>query len=113
MRAIRNGSTVTYKVDTSDASNPKLIRTNVLTGAKETIADQIIGFKVGSLIKNNDSDFLYNATAADADFRNWRRVTWLEEAHMGGMVMERSELGQPKASERAHMWTAELNKCFR
>jgi hypothetical protein len=44
-------SPVTYQVDASNATNPKLTRTQ--GGTTDVIAEQIIGFKVGATILNS------------------------------------------------------------
>lgn len=72
---------VTYKVDASDPSNPKLVRELTLKGTQDVVAEQIIGFKVGASVKNGaaDSDFLYDASADpplgyDSDWTSIRAV---------------------------------------
>jgi prepilin-type N-terminal cleavage/methylation domain-containing protein len=44
---------VTYKVDASDSTNPKLVRQVQPGGAEEVVADQVIGFKIGAGLWNN------------------------------------------------------------
>lgn len=57
-------SWVQYSVDASDPTNPKLTRV-VSGGAPQVIAEQIIGFKVGATLwNNNDSGDVY-------DFKNY------------------------------------------
>jgi type II secretory pathway pseudopilin PulG len=57
-------SAIRYAVDASDASNPKLVR--IANNSQDLIAEQIIGFKVGALVKDSvtDSDVRYKADAA-------------------------------------------------
>ncbi|HEV7521460.1 MAG TPA: prepilin-type N-terminal cleavage/methylation domain-containing protein [Candidatus Angelobacter sp.] len=51
-------SPITYQVDASDPTNPKLTRTQA--GTTNVIAEQIIGFKVGAAIWNGATDSTYN-----------------------------------------------------
>jgi prepilin-type N-terminal cleavage/methylation domain-containing protein len=47
-------SSVTYKVDTTDTTNPKLVRRAGPPGATTaTVTDQVIGFKVGAALWNS------------------------------------------------------------
>jgi len=52
---------ITYQVDASDPTNPKLTRTE--GGQTNVIAEQIIGFKVGAAIWNGTTDSTYNFDA--------------------------------------------------
>ncbi len=45
---------ITYKVDSSNAANPKLVRSQ--SGTTDTVMEQVIGFKVGATIWNNSTD---------------------------------------------------------
>lgn len=49
---------ITYRVDASDPTDPKLVRTQ--GGQTNVIAEQIIGFKVGASIWNGTTDGSYN-----------------------------------------------------
>jgi prepilin-type N-terminal cleavage/methylation domain-containing protein len=56
---------ITYWIDTSTASNPKLTRTQ--SGSASVLAEQVIGFKVGAIAWNATDDntlYSYNASAA-------------------------------------------------
>jgi prepilin-type N-terminal cleavage/methylation domain-containing protein len=56
-------SVVTYSVDTSTASNPKLVRTQ--GGTSNVLAEQVVGFRVGAMIWNGSDDtslFSYDPT---------------------------------------------------
>jgi prepilin-type N-terminal cleavage/methylation domain-containing protein len=53
---------ITYSVDASDPTNPKLIRTQ--SGTSYVIAEQIIGFKVGASIWNGTTDSTYSFDAS-------------------------------------------------
>lgn len=52
---------ITYQVDASDPTNPKLTRTQ--GGQTNVISEQIIGFKVGAAIWNGATDSTYNFDA--------------------------------------------------
>ena len=52
---------ITYQVDASDPTDPKLTRTE--GGQTNVIAEQIIGFKVGASIWNGGTDSTYNFDA--------------------------------------------------
>ena len=54
-------SPITYQVDTSTPSNPKLTRTQ--GGQTTVLAEQIIGFKVGASIWNGTTDNTYSFDA--------------------------------------------------
>ena len=60
-------SPVTYQVDASNATNPKLTRTQ--GGTTDVIAEQIIGFKVGATILNS-------ATYANTDYYQFDTSTY-------------------------------------
>ena len=53
---------IKYWVDASDPTNPKLMRTQ--SGQDNTIAEQIIGFKVGASIWNGTTDNTYSFDAS-------------------------------------------------
>jgi prepilin-type N-terminal cleavage/methylation domain-containing protein len=53
---------ITYKVDASDPTNPKLIRRQ--NGQDTVIAEQIIGFKVGAAIWNSTGEGAYSFDTA-------------------------------------------------
>ena len=58
---------ITYQVDTSTASNPKLVRTQ--SGSSSVLAEQVIGFKVGAVAWNVTDDntfYSYNASNSSA-----------------------------------------------
>ena len=55
-------SPITYSVDASDPTDPKLVRTQ--GGQTNVIAEQIIGFKVGASVWNGTSDNTYSFDAS-------------------------------------------------
>jgi type II secretory pathway pseudopilin PulG len=55
---------VTYAVDTSDPTNPKLTRKQ--NGSTDVIADQVIGFKIGATIWNSAANTSSDFYAFDA-----------------------------------------------
>ena len=57
-------SPITYYVDTSNPSDPKLMR-QVAGGTAAQVMDQIVSFKVGAALENdNTGNYYYNASAA-------------------------------------------------
>jgi len=52
---------ITYQVDASDPTNPKLTRTQ--GGQTNVISEQIIGFKVGAAVWNGTTDDTYSFDA--------------------------------------------------
>jgi hypothetical protein len=62
---------ITYSVDASSNTNPKLIRTQ--NGTSNTIAEQIIGFKVGASIWNGTTDTTYSFDANTYN-HNWSSI---------------------------------------
>lgn len=59
---------ITYKVDATDITNPKLVRRQ--NGADSVIAEQVIGFKVGAAVHNSASG---NSSLQDY---NWAASTF-------------------------------------
>ena len=55
-------SPITYSVDATDNTNPKLVRTQA--GVSTVISEQIIGFKAGASIWNGTTDAAYNFDAS-------------------------------------------------
>ena len=53
---------ITYSVDNSNASNPKLIRTQGTN--QDVVAEQIIGFRVGASVREGTDDQPYNFNAS-------------------------------------------------
>jgi prepilin-type N-terminal cleavage/methylation domain-containing protein len=57
---------ITYKVDATDPTDPKLIR--VQGGVQNVIAEQIIGFKVGAAVWNGATDITYSFDASTYNY---------------------------------------------
>jgi hypothetical protein len=55
-------SPITYQVDATDPTDPKLTRTQ--GGQTNVIAEQIIGFKVGAAVWNGTTDVTYSFDAS-------------------------------------------------
>jgi len=80
---------VTYQVDTTTASNPKLTRTQA--GTTSVLAEQVIGFKVGAIAWNVTDDttgYSYNAsnssTASPVGYSNeWWLIRSVQVALIG------------------------------
>jgi prepilin-type N-terminal cleavage/methylation domain-containing protein len=69
-------SPITYSVDASDPTNPKLVRTQ--SGQTDVISEQIIGFKVGASIWNSatgtDNTYSFDAASYQHDWPLIRSV---------------------------------------
>ncbi len=55
-------SAITYSVDATDPTDPKLIRTQ--GGVANVVSEQVIGFKVGASLWNGDTDNAYSFDAS-------------------------------------------------
>lgn len=56
---------ITYKVDTTDPTNPKLVRALTLAKTQDVVAEQVIGFKVGASVKTADGDYDFRYKASN------------------------------------------------
>lgn len=66
-------SSITYRVDATDPTNPKLIRSQ--NGATDVVAEQVIGFKVGASTFNTatgDSPYSYDSKTNYSN--NWQAI---------------------------------------
>ncbi len=68
---------ITYSVDTSDPTNPKLVRTQAKSSS--VVSEQIIGFKVGASLWNNSAgtssnDYYFDASTYTYDYTLVRSV---------------------------------------
>jgi prepilin-type N-terminal cleavage/methylation domain-containing protein len=73
-------SPITYSVDASDPTDPKLIRTQ--GGQPSVIAEQIIGFKVGASIWNGTTDNTYSFDAASYN-HDWSLIRSVRVSMIG------------------------------
>ncbi|HSM84510.1 MAG TPA: prepilin-type N-terminal cleavage/methylation domain-containing protein [Candidatus Limnocylindrales bacterium] len=64
-------SPITYSVDASDPSNPKLMRTQ--GGQSNVVSEQIIGFKVGAMIRTQEANG-YNFDASTYAY-DWTQIS--------------------------------------
>ena len=71
---------VTYSVDASDPTDPKLIRTQ--NGQPSVIAEQIIGFKVGASVWNGTTDNTYSFDAASYN-HDWSLIRSVRVSMIG------------------------------
>jgi len=71
---------ITYSVDASDPTDPKLVRTQ--NGQPSVIAEQIIGFKVGASIWNGTTDNTYSFDAASYN-HDWRLISSVRVSMIG------------------------------
>jgi Tfp pilus assembly protein PilW len=62
---------ISYYVDASDSTNPKLMR--MQNGTANIVAEQIIGFKVGASIWNGSNDLEYDFDASDYNHK-WSSI---------------------------------------
>jgi len=73
-------SPITYSVDASDPTDPKLVRTQ--NGQPSVIAEQIIGFKVGASIWNGTTDNTYSFDAASYN-HDWSLIRSVRVSMIG------------------------------
>lgn len=73
-------SPITYSVDASDPTDPKLVRTQ--GGQPSVIAEQIIGFKVGASIWNGTTDNTYSFDAASYN-HDWSLIRSVRVSMIG------------------------------
>ncbi len=73
-------SPITYSVDASDPTDPKLIRTQ--NGQPSVIAEQIIGFKVGASIWNGTTDNTYSFDAGSYN-HDWSLIRSVRVSMIG------------------------------
>lgn len=73
-------SPITYSVDASDPTDPKLIRTQ--GGQPSVIADQIIGFKVGASVWNGTTDNTYSFDAGSYN-HDWSLIRSVRVSMIG------------------------------
>lgn len=71
---------ITYSVDASDPTDPKLVRTQ--NGQPSVIAEQIIGFKVGATIWNGTTDNTYSFDAASYN-HDWSLIRSVRVSMIG------------------------------
>ena len=80
---------ITYSVDASDPTDPKLVRTQ--NGQPSVIAEQIIGFKVGASIWNGTTDDTYSFDA-NSYKHDWSLIRSVRVSMIGRTP---SDLGSP------------------
>src|SRR5215831_891673 len=73
-------SPITYSVDASDPTDPKLVRTQ--GGVPSVIAEQIIGFKVGASVWNGTTDNTYSFDAASYN-HDWSLIRSVRVSMIG------------------------------
>lgn len=71
---------ITYAVDASDPTDPKLVRTQ--NGQPSVIAEQIIGFKVGASIWNGTTDNTYSFDAGSYN-HDWSLIRSVRVSMIG------------------------------
>jgi hypothetical protein len=71
---------ITYSVDASDPTDPKLVRTQ--NGQPSIIAEQIIGFKVGASVWNGTTDNTYSFDAASYN-HDWSLIRSVRVSMIG------------------------------
>jgi len=81
-------SPITYKVDTSTASNPKLVREQPTGSANDVVvAEQLIGFKVGAITWDACS---LGCTTDDEHTYNYDSTTYSDNSGPGGVLTSQS-----------------------
>ena len=71
---------ITYSVDASDPTNPKLVRTQ--SNVINVISEQVVGFKVGASIWNGTSDNTYSFDSSTYAY-DWQRVRSIRVSLIG------------------------------
>jgi hypothetical protein len=71
---------ITYSVDASDPTDPKLVRTQ--NGQPSVIAEQIVGFKVGASVWNGTTDNTYSFDAASYN-HDWSLIRAVRVSMIG------------------------------
>jgi hypothetical protein len=71
---------ITYSVDASDPTDPKLVRTQ--NGQPSVIAEQIIGFKVGASVWNGTTDNTYSFDAGSYN-HDWSLIRSVRVSMIG------------------------------
>ena len=71
---------ITYSVDASDPTNPKLVRTQ--SGQTNVISEQIIGFKVGASIWNGTTDDAYSFDSSSYKY-DWPLIRSIRVSMIG------------------------------
>jgi prepilin-type N-terminal cleavage/methylation domain-containing protein len=71
---------ITYSVDASDPTDPKLVRTQ--NGQPSVIAEQIVGFKVGASVWNGTTDNTYSFDAASYN-HDWSLIRSVRVSMIG------------------------------
>ena len=73
-------SPITYYIDATDNTNPKLMR--LQNGTSNVVAEQIIGFKVGASLWNGSNDQAYDFDASHYN-HNWSAIRSLRISLIG------------------------------
>jgi len=71
---------ITYSVDASDPTNPKLVRKQ--SGQSNVIAEQIVGFKVGASVWNGATDNAYSFDASSYN-HDWSLIRSIRVSMIG------------------------------
>ncbi len=71
---------ITYSVDASDPTDPKLVRTQ--SGQTNVIAEQVIGFKVGASVWNGTTDNAYSFDASTYN-HDWSLIRSIRVSMIG------------------------------
>jgi prepilin-type N-terminal cleavage/methylation domain-containing protein len=78
-------SPITYSVDASDPTDPKLVRTQ--GGQTSVIAEQIIGFKVGASVWNGTTDNTYSFDANNYN-HDWSLIRSVRVSMIGRTAVD-------------------------
>jgi prepilin-type N-terminal cleavage/methylation domain-containing protein len=93
---------ITYRVDTTVASDPKLVRTE--SGTTSTLAEQIIGFKIGAVAWNMTDDttpYSYLATNTSAQSpAGYSNMWWLIRSVQVSLIARTTPITDPTYTYR-------------